>query len=128
MAKAMELDVKHIINLAVENANMAGDLWLANAKPRYEVYASDLNGKRLSESTYMLDLCGGAYVEFRDARKKAFKQFEKAGMIRHGSTINIHHKFRGRQEHGLHLACMEAAKDVLVTYGITDVRVRDYID
>jgi hypothetical protein len=128
MAKTVEIDVKRIIELAIENANAAGDLWLANAKPHYEFYASDLAGNRLSESTYMLDLCGGAFIEFRDARKKAFKQFEKAGMIRYGSTIDIHHKFRGRQEHGLHLACMEAAKDVLVTYGITDVRVKDYID
>ena len=126
------LDIQAMLTEATEAANAAGTKWLAEAKPKYAVFSTDLFGRRTSPDTdYLLDLCGGAYLTFRDKRSSAYKAFKKAGEIRseYSATIDIDHKFRGRQEHGLAVVCMQAAKEVLERHGLSgQILLKDYID
>lgn len=111
---------------ATEAANAAGDVWMNNAKPKFQPVDA-LTGHRYEP---MLDNCGNAHLQFSDKRSKNYKMFVTLGLVRKSGNgvIEINHKFRGRQEHGLHMACAEAAKKVFEKHGITDVRIWDYID
>ena len=118
------MDCKAIVNEAIVAANKAGDEWMANAKPRYAVYQNGCNVGT------MLDNCGNAHLQFKDARTATFKAFKRAGFIRGtgNKVVEIQHRYKPRQEHGLQIACVEAAEQVFKQHGITDVRVWDYID
>lgn len=111
---------------ALEAANAAGDAWMATATPKYEVKDS-FTGR--SHGT-LLDLCGNAHVQFKDKRSKNYKMFVAADLVRKSGNgvLELPHKYRMRQEHGLMMACAQAAKAVLEKHGITDVRIWDYID
>lgn len=111
---------------ALEAANAAGDAWMAAAKPQFEVRDA-FTGR--SQGT-LLDLCGNAHVRFTDKRSKNYKAFVKANLVRQtgNGVLELPHKYRMRQEHGLMMACAKAAKAVLEKHGITDVRIWDYID
>jgi hypothetical protein len=117
---------QEILQEAREAANAAGDEWMAKASPKFAV-TNAFTGRL--EGT-MLDLCGNAHLQFRDKRSKNYKQFVKAELVRQtgNGVIELDHKYRYRQEHGLHMACVRAAKAVLEKHGITDVRIWDYID
>jgi hypothetical protein len=108
---------------ALEAANAAGDAWMSKATPAYVV----TDGRGTSYGT-LLDLCGNAHLQFKDRRSKNYKSFVKAGLVRGNSVIEIYHRYKHRQEHGLQVACAEAAKKVFEKHGITDVRIWSYID
>ena len=115
-----------IVQEATEAANKAGAEWLAKAKPQF-VPVDAFTGHRYEP---MLDLCGNAHVQFKDKRSKHYKMFMKEGLVRQSgnAVVEIAHDYKMRQEHGLALACAEAAKKVLESYGITGLRIWDYID
>ena len=113
---------------AMEAANVAGDQWLANAKPSVEFYNEDLEGNRLSESTVMLDQMGGAYIKVKDRRTSIFKQLKRNDLIRGEDHLVVKHKFVGRTELGLRVACVEAFKKVLESYGIDNLKTGSYLD
>ena len=123
---SIELDPLAIVNEAVAAANAAGALWMAAAKPKY-VPTDALTGYRYPA---MLDLCGNAHLQVRDKRSKNYKLFVKLGLVRKtgNGVIELPHSYKVRQEHGLQMACIEAAKKVFEANGITDVRIWDYID
>jgi len=110
---------------AVVAANKAGDEWMAKASPKYVV--TDDAG---SNHGTLLDLCGNAHVQFRDKRSKNYKDCVKLDLVRKSGNgvFELEHKYRHRQEHGLAMACAEAAKKVLESHGITDLRIWSYID
>ena len=120
--------VADLMDKARAAANAAGAAWLAAATPRYSVHQETLDGHRGPAVGTMLDLCGGAYIKFTDRRCSDFKSFKRANAIRHESTVDLIHMFRGRQEHGLNVACMEAAYKVFKDAGISNITVKDYID
>ena len=117
---------QEIVQEAVAAANAAGDAWMASASPKFAV--TDAFTGRVQGT--MLDLCGNAHLQFRDKRSRNYKQFVKEDLVRKSGNgvIELEHKYRYRQEHGLHMACVRAAKAVLEKHGITDVRIWDYID
>lgn len=114
-----------IVQEALDAANKAGDFWMAAAAPKYVV--SDSYGRSLGT---MLDLCGNAHLQFKDKRSKNYKDFLKADLVRKSGNgvVELHHNYNHRQEYGLHMACVEAAKKVFEDNCITDVRIWSYID
>lgn len=118
------MDVATIFMNAQDAARKAGQKWLDEAEVKYLVKSGD------RAVGAMFDLCGNAHVQFSDKRSASFKSFKKAGLIRHTSSgcLELNHGFNGRQEHGLKMACCEAAVKVLKDAGVTDVRIWDYID
>lgn len=119
-------DPQVIINEATAAANLAGDAWMSTAKVRFRV-VDTFTGV---EHGQLLDACGNAHVQFKDKRSKNYKAFLARGLVRRSgnAVVEIAHKWRGRQEHGLQYACATAAKRVLEQHGITDLRIWDYID
>ena len=110
---------------ALDAANKAGDLWMALASPKYVV----TDGRGRSQGT-MLDLCGNAHLQFKDKRSKNYKDFLKANLVRRSGNgvVELNYRYTHRQEYGLHMACVEAAKKVFEDNGIADVRIWSYID
>lgn len=87
-----------------------------------------LNQDRTLSPCMMLDLCGNAYLSFPDRRAKVFKLAKELGIAHSHGSVNINYRFKERQEHGLHVAAIKAAYEVLTNqYGYTVIR-RDYID
>lgn len=123
------VDYRYLLAKATDAANEAGQQWVSeHTRPAYEVYSVDLAGNRLSnESSYMLDLCGGAYILIKDRRTKFYK-FVKHHKGCCSNTVQIHHIYRGRQEAGLNEACMRAAYNYLKAAGIPGLELRTYID
>ena len=123
--------LKEIFQKAEEAANTAGESWLANAKPKYEFFNEDLDGKRQGPGTQVLDVEGGAYLEMKDKRTVNYKLLKRNGLIRPGGeekTIMVKHKFIGRPERGLKVAIMNAFAEVLKSYGIDEFSVKSFID
>lgn len=121
------IDYRYLLAEATVAANEAGCRWVnEHSKPAYEVYSSDLFGARIGTSSYMLDLCGGAYILIKDRRTKFYKFVKQNGLG--GSTVPIHHIYRGRQEAGLAEACMRAACEYLTKAGIPGLDLHTYID
>ncbi len=113
-----------MIARATQAANVAGAEWMANAKPKYEVIQ---HGKVIDT---MLDLCGNAHVQFKDKRSAFYKAFKKDGFVRQSgnAVVEIDHDYKFNQEHGLKMACANAAKASLEADGITGLRIWQYID
>jgi hypothetical protein len=124
------MDLNAVYEEAIQAASDAANKWLSEAKPRFEVYSADLAGNRLGPSSYLLDNCGGAYIYFKDKRKRAFKQFKAAGFLKKtfSETLSLHYTGWQRQEHGLHVAACRAALQVFTNHGIQGLALRDYID
>lgn len=117
---------------AITAANIAGDEWMKNAKPRFSIHNSDiLTHENIgAELGTMLDLCGNAHLKFNDRRSAWFKVFTKFGKITEtdSSIIYFNYKYSSRQEYGLKVECVNAAKRVFEQFGITGIRVLDYVD
>ena len=123
--------LKEIFQQAEAAANAAGEVWLKNAKPKYEFFNEDLDGKRQGPGTPVLDVVGGAYLEMKDKRTVNYKLLKRNGLIRPGGeerTIIAKHKFVGRSERGLKVAIMNAFAEVLKSYGIDGFSVKSFID
>lgn len=123
-------EVDSLIQKATDAANKAGDIWMAEAKPKYSVHQSDLSGNTGTCVGVLLDVCGNAHVKFRDKRTAFYKLFTKYGYIRHtgNGVVEIRHKWIPRQEYGLKIACAQAVKKVLDDAGVTGLTIWDYID
>lgn len=128
----MTADIATLVTEATIAANMAGKAWMDNARPMYVVRNADLvTGKPIGPALgTMLDMCGNAHVQFSDRRAKVYKDFLKAGFVRGSGNgvVEIEHAYRGRQEHGLMMACAKAAKAKLEEHGVAGLRIWDYID
>ena len=113
-------------------ATRAGDEWMANASPMFTIHTADaVTGTSTGPSLgTMLDLCGNAHMKFKDKRSAWFKAFVKFGKVRGTSSgvIELDHKYSYRQEHGLKLACVEAARAVFTNAGVEGIIIWDYID
>lgn len=117
------IDAKKLMTEANAAAQAAAQKWLDEAVVRYVVRY----GPNESKSSYMLDLCGSAYLKFNDKCKADFKAFARAGLICFGESPGLNYSLRSRQEHGLHCAAARAAAEVLKAGGV-NVTVKDYID
>lgn len=115
-----------IVQEATVAANLAGDEWMQKATPKF----TPVNAISGYKYPPMLDLCGNAYVRFIDKRKKSYKDFVKANLVRSSGNgvVEIQHNYRFRQEHGLHVACAEAALAVLKANGVDGIRIWSWID
>lgn len=125
------MNITEIVQKATTAANAAGDEWIKNATPKYAVYIdAPLFGSGGTFSGTLLDSCGNAHVQFKDARSSFYKKFVKAGLVRESGNkvVEIHHKFKSRQEYGLALTCAEAAKKILENNGISGLVIWQYID
>lgn len=116
------MNVNDLILRATQAANTAGDEWMKNAKVRFAV----MDGEQVVGQ--LLDVCGNAHVRFTDKRTKEYKAFKNAGHTSITNVLYIPHKYKHRQEYGLHMACIEAAIKVLREEGVTKLRVWSYID
>lgn len=127
------MDIKSIIKQAQDAADIAGQQWMDEAVargPRFLVGTGGLFGEPTEWTGTMLDNCGNAFLVFKDARSANYKRFLKENLIRNTYTksIDIKHKWKRHQEHGLQVACMNAAKTVFIENGIEDIKMMDYID
>lgn len=124
------MKVKELVQKATEAANVAGQEWMDKATIRYAVRGSDLTGKPGPVVGYMLDMCGCAYVQFKDKRITDYKEFKKAGFVRPtgNAVVEIPHRWLMRQEMGLAEACAMAAKKVLEEGGVRGLRIWSWID
>lgn len=125
--------IRTLVDKATNAANEAGEKWMAEAEargPKYAVMDAPLFGTPVDTGCRMLDLCGNAHVRFKDKRSSWFKAFKKVGAVRatESGVVEIWHKWKPRQEHGLQMACAEAAMKVLTEAGVTGLRIWDYID
>ena len=123
-------------------ADEAGDKWLAeHTQPRFAVYSADLAGRPTSGILgTMLDVCGGAYICFKDKRTKFaryMKEREREERRASGCdtrffqfySIHVHHKNSGRQEMGLAEAAIKAYYEVLRQHQLADcIYVKTFID
>lgn len=124
---------RDIVKLATEAATAAGDVWMATATTKYLVTEGDLfTGKPVPGAPVygMLDLCGNAHVQFKDKRSKIYKDFVKQGLVRStgNAVVEIEHKWKRRQEHGLQMVCAKAAMAKLEEHGVTGLHIWSYID
>jgi len=119
MGKNNEIFFKAIED-ASHAAQMAGDEWMKNAKPKYVVVGY--------EDEPMLDLCGNAHVKVTDGRT-AFGKYLKQDSWKSTITVPLKTTYTYRQEHGLKVAMAEAALKVLTEkYGIKKLSIWSYID
>lgn len=125
-------NLEQLFQKATDVGNIAGDEWMANAKPVFAVYNADLiTGRPIGDSLgTMLDNCGNAHIKITDKRSKLYRSCIKFGLMKneYTATLPIYHKYRHRQEHGLALAIMRAAMKVFQDAGMTGIRIWDYID
>jgi hypothetical protein len=107
-------------------AQKASEAWLKNALAHGPAFTVSQGNQGLPIGA-MLDLCGGAWLEFKDRRTKAFKAFQTAGYVR-GGHIKLDYPLRVRQEQGLHIAACQAAHAIMKEHGWTEVFLHTYID
>lgn len=133
----MELDytkenMELLLQTAIAAGNKAGDEWMANATPKYEVFDADIiTGQIRGPSRgQMLDLCGNAHIKVTDKRSKFYRSLKKFNLVKneYTATLPIYHKYMHRQEYGLALAIMKAAMEVLTSNGVKGIRIWEYID
>lgn len=127
-------EVTAIMKEANEAAQKGAQIWLDVARskgPEYQVGQADLlTGEMIGEPIgYLLDLCGNAYLKFRDRRSLNFRAFNKIGQADREGIVNVNYKLQGRQEHGLHIAAHRAALEVFNKYGIgSELQLKEYQD
>jgi hypothetical protein len=127
-----ESDLQDLMKYVNEAAQKAAQIWydVARSKgPAFVVGDANLFTGEIERVTgTMLDLCGNAFLKFRDKRSALYKACKKHGFESFGA-LDISYKLQGRQEHGLHVAAMKAALEVLNQHGLGDQFIlRDYID
>lgn len=132
---------EQILVEAENAAAKAAEKWLREAEargPKYSVHSSDLAGNSGPAVGYLLDVCGFAWIEFKDRRsgfyrwcKKYVNAMNNSRGMRPERTLyrvpigGAYDAWRGRQEMGLKEAAMYAANEVFLKYGIkTYVRSR----
>ena len=126
--------VRLTFQAAKEAADAEGDEWLENAMPKFRVFQTDIFGTRISppeQDSFLLDVCGGAYLQVKDKRSKAYRLLKKAGVIcKYGEerTVDVQYKHRSRQERGLHIVCCQAFWAVLRESGFDGIILKSYID
>jgi hypothetical protein len=115
----MTLDYRKILLEAEFAATAEAIAWMNQADP------TGIKRKNYQ----MLDLCGNAYIRFKDKRSVHYKAFKKLGLLSaSGTALYLHHSYESSQAHGLHVAAYKAGLAVLKSNGITDIQVHDYID
>lgn len=133
MKRAVKFDnvFENVMKEAHEAAEAAGDRWVQeNTKPRFVVYNADLDGNQIGPSSYILDVCGFAYIEFKDKRSKFYKmckQWEAPDRDWY-NYLHIRTKHSTRQEMGLAEACMRAAVGAINKYYPDSVYMTSRID
>lgn len=123
-----EANLKRIFEDATKAANIAGNTWIIeHSIPAFvvrDVFTGKIKGT-------MLDSCGNAHVVPSDKRSAFFKALKKFKILEDGRfscVLPIYHAWRHRQEHGLQLACAQAAVKVFNEHNIYAVKIWDYID
>jgi hypothetical protein len=124
MRKSKDQEFANILQEAKEAANVAGDAWFkAHTKPIWSV-VDDFTGKEVGQ---LLDVCGFGFVQIND-RRTSFAKYIKKAQDGYDSTLQINHKYSGRQEWSLNEATAYAILGVLNKHGITGVSVYSRID
>ena len=117
---------------ANEAANRAGDAWVKQATPIWEIV--DFHGKKYKP---MLDVCGIVHLVIEDGRTAFAKWYSKTYPYRSphrnkndksNTLIILRHKYVARQELGLRQACEGAAREVLLAHGCKSVHMNSRID
>jgi hypothetical protein len=76
----------------------------------------------------MLDVCGIVYIQVRDKRTSFAKYLKEIQRNGWNNTVEVHHKYFGRQEWGLGEACYGAALKFLQNAGIKGLSLWSNID
>lgn len=134
----------NVIQKAQEAAEAAGDKWVVeNTKPRYAFQSADIRGNRFGPVDYMLDVCGFAWINFKDKHSRFYKMCQEHQMgecppginmdafrimRRQYDSLNIRTKHSVRQEMGLAEACMRAAVEVINDSYPGEVYMKSRID
>lgn len=130
---------KDIMEEATQAAEQAGDKWVAeNTQPKHAIQSADLRGNKFGPVDYILDVCGFAYINFKDKRSKFYKlarEYEVGPKTayneyeyRYYNYLHIRTKHSCRQELGLAEACTKAAAEVINKYFPGTVYVTSRID
>ena len=113
--------------LAIEAAD--NQLKLLQAKgPAYEILDSN---ERVVDQ--LLDLCGGAYIEFKDRRSSFYKQYKK--YLIENNRLNKYNDLymfdfipTGRQEYSVNKAAAEAVYNYLTSTFKVSLNLESYVD
>jgi hypothetical protein len=103
----MKPNFESLLQQATLAANEAGDKWV-NEHPRG-------------------DVCGFGFIELRDNRTR-FSKWLKVRQNGYTTSVQLNHKYRGRQEWGLNEACARAGLAVLRDAGIKGLTLYSRID
>jgi hypothetical protein len=127
-----EADLQDLMKYVNEAAQKSAQIWYDVARSKGPVYlvgdANLFTGEIERITGTMLDLCGNAFLKFRDKRSAFYKACKKHGFESLGA-LDISYKLQGRQEHGLHVAAMKGALEVLNQHGLGDQFIlREYLD
>lgn len=127
-----------IMTEASEAAQKAAQVWLDVARSKGPAYmvgqANLITGELESIEGTMLDLCGGAYLKFKDRRSSTYKSFVRADaderwIYRESGIIYVAYALRGRQEQGLHVRAIKAAMEVFTKHGFGhELSFHHYLD
>jgi hypothetical protein len=125
-----------IMNEANVAAQISAARWILDTISKgegYEIYqASIIPGQVVSPPLgIMLDLCGRAYIRFKDKRSATYRSFDKHGFVefKGSGIIDLHFPLHGRQEYGLHMASVRGALDVLRKYEFfAELEIHQYFD
>lgn len=113
-----------IMKDAENAANLAGDAWMATAKPAWVVV--DSQGKNLGYAP-MLDVCGIVYIRVVDKRT-SFAKWLATRQDGYNNIVLMNHKYKHRQEKSLGEACCRAAIEVMTANGIKGISLYSRID
>ena len=117
------LTFSKILKEATESANKAGDKWIEeHTKPVWSVV--DNFGKNVGT---LLDVCGFGFVQIKDKRT-SFSKYIKDIQNGYDNSIQLNHKYRGRQEWSLNEATAYAIYNTLKSHGIKGLSVYSRID
>ena len=127
----MNYNFKEIEQTANKLAREAADnqlkLLQANG-PTYEILDSN---RRVVDQ--LLDLCGDAYIEFKDRRSSFYKQYKK--YLIENNRLNKYNDLymfdfisTGRQEHSVNNAAAEAVYNYLTSTFKVSLNLGSYID
>ena len=121
----MSNEFANLISKATEEANKAGDKWIAeHTKPVWNV-VNEYSGEVVGQ---LLDVCGFGYVRITDKRTSFAKYLKKVQRNGYIGYVDIFHKHRCRQELGLNTATATAIYKVLSEAGIKGIEIYSRID
>lgn len=125
-----------IIREASRAAQFSAVRWILDTLDKGEGYdvhhPSIIPGQLVSPPIgHMLDLCGRAYIRFKDKRSATYRSFDRYGFveIKGSGIIDLQFPLKSRQEYGMHMAAVRGALDALRKYEFfAELEIYQYFD